>query len=44
MPLQHSLYYAGELYTICTKDNKFTPDGVRNATLAWKKKNEVRCA
>ncbi|KAF5833367.1 P-loop containing nucleoside triphosphate hydrolase protein [Dunaliella salina] len=41
VPLQHSLYYAGELYTICTKDNSFAPEGVRNAMLAWKKKNEV---
>lgn len=43
VPLQHSLYYGGELYTICTKDNQFTPDGVRAATQAWKRKNEV-CA
>ncbi|KAF5841460.1 P-loop containing nucleoside triphosphate hydrolase protein [Dunaliella salina] len=44
VPLQHSLYFGKELYTICTMDKIFLPEGVRNATLAWKKKNEASTA
>ncbi len=40
VPLQHSLYFGGELYTICSKE-VFVPEGVRAAVLAHKKKNEV---
>lgn len=40
VPLQHSLYYGGELYTICARD-VFSAEGVRAAGSAWKKRNEV---
>jgi hypothetical protein len=40
VPLQHALYYNNELYTICTKE-VFNSDGIRAATAAYKKKNEV---
>lgn len=38
--MEHALYYAGEMYTISSRE-VFVQEGVRAAMQAWKKKNEV---
>ncbi len=40
VPLEHCLYYGGEMFTISSRE-VYLPEGVRQASLAWKKKNEV---
>ncbi|GAX76723.1 hypothetical protein CEUSTIGMA_g4170.t1 [Chlamydomonas eustigma] len=40
VPLEHSLYYNGEMYVINSRE-QYVPEGVRQANIAWKKKNEV---
>ena len=40
VPLEHCLYYAGEMHTISSRE-VFIPEGMRQANLAWKRKNEV---
>ncbi|KAG2484118.1 hypothetical protein HYH03_017069 [Edaphochlamys debaryana] len=38
VPLEHSLYYGGEIYPICSRE-VFNPDGVRKALTAHKARN-----
>ncbi|KAG1665051.1 hypothetical protein FOA52_003227 [Chlamydomonas sp. UWO 241] len=40
VPLEHALYYGGEMYTVGLRET-FLPEGHRQATLAWKGKNEA---
>lgn len=40
VPLQHSLYYAGELFTLCSRET-FSSEGLREANLLHKRRNEV---
>ncbi|GFR45797.1 hypothetical protein Agub_g7252, partial [Astrephomene gubernaculifera] len=39
VPLEHSLYHAGELYPICSRE-VFNPEGVRRAQAAYKARND----
>eukprot|EP00955_Chlamydomonas_euryale_P087537 364302-Chlamydomonas_euryale.AAC.3 len=41
VPLEHALFYGGEMYTIGAHE-EFLPLGHRQATLAWKAKNQAR--
>ncbi|MEW5316769.1 MAG: hypothetical protein WDW38_008119 [Sanguina aurantia] len=40
VPLEHSLFYSGQLFKVCAKD-VFYPEGVRAAVSAYKSKNAV---
>ncbi|GMH32178.1 hypothetical protein BSKO_00012 [Bryopsis sp. KO-2023] len=40
VPLEHSLFYSGKLYSICQGD-KYTSDGLRKAHLEFKRKNAM---
>ncbi|KAL5983261.1 hypothetical protein ACLOJK_017345 [Asimina triloba] len=42
VPLEHFLFYSGELYKVCGQD--FEPQGVRGAKVAFKKKNSTPVA
>jgi len=39
VPLEHLLYYAGDLFKICEQE-QFLPDGYRQAKAAYKEKND----
>jgi len=41
VPLEHLLYYAGDLYKIC-ENEEFLPDGYKQAKLAYKEKNDPK--
>ncbi|KAL0030068.1 hypothetical protein WJX79_004816 [Trebouxia sp. C0005] len=40
VPLEHNLYYNGQLYNICRQDT-FLGEGFSQAKLAWNKKNAI---
>lgn len=44
VPLEHNIYYAGELYQVMYGDSHFNAEGVRRAMTAHRKKNNPELA